>query len=315
MKWKLGNNFYSSRLQIFNPRDLKSDQVQEEIKNHKYHIYLICKRPKLIFLKCDTSNEVYNLSVFYYLNETHDKIEITKKHSKELVVNSVDKGYANITTPQGLFEVRDFLLINSLWYLEKDLIGKTIGEKIPSDLEVMYVGQAFGRKTRKKIDYRISKHEKILDVAYEIMDNCTLDEILIIGVCIESSDIATSFVSLDSKDKKISVQDLLNLQQSAAKRVPEGQEVTLFEASLIAYFRPKYNSEHKDTFPTLDYGTYDEIFKTDFDYVNMTIDTKPIAARIHSEYIKTPLYIHNQDYSLKTEEEKKNLFDCLFEQE
>jgi hypothetical protein len=38
-------------------------------------------------------------------------------------------------------------------------------------LEVVYVGQAFGRKENRTIDYRISNHEKVQEIALDILDS------------------------------------------------------------------------------------------------------------------------------------------------
>ena len=68
MNWKIGLNFYSSRLCIFNPSDLEQSEVQAEIESDKYHIYLICKRKKIHFESSEERDGV-GYTTLFYLND------------------------------------------------------------------------------------------------------------------------------------------------------------------------------------------------------------------------------------------------------
>lgn len=314
MIWKTGLNFYSGKLCIFNPSDLTETSVQNEIESDKYHIYLICKRKKIHF---DNSEEKdgFGYTTLFYLNEKLDKEYIKYKHHlSELKINFVKDGYYNIDMKnyKGIM-IRDFMMINNFAFLENDITGETVKGPLPSDLEVMYIGQAFGRTETKKIDYRLSNHDKIQKIALEILDKNTNEEVLIIGIKVETNDLSTSFVSFSSTTKRPTVENLLELQERATKRITEGQEITVFEASLIKYFQTRYNTEYKETFPSPDFKSYEEIYDTEFDYSAMTIDTRIVAARIFSENQPDRKYIHYTHFPLTTEDEKRTLFEYLIE--
>lgn len=312
MNWKLGLNFYSSRICIFNPGDLEQSEVQAEIESDKYHIYLICKRKKIHF-ESSVEKDRVGYTTLFYLNDKFEKEYLYYKHSlSELKINEVKDGYYNvdINLHKGVL-VRDYLMINNFAFLVDDIVGESVKTPLPSDLEVMYIGQAFGRKETKKIDYRIVNHEKIQKIALDILNKSSNEEVLIIGVKVETNDLSTSIVTINSKTKRPKLESILQLRDKAAKRITEGQEITVFEASLIKYFQTGLNTEYKETFPSPDFKSYKEIYETDFDYSAMTIDTRPVEIRIYSEHVKERRYIHSQHFPLTTESEKKSLFEFL----
>jgi hypothetical protein len=313
MKWNLGLNFYSSEVVLFNPKDLDLDETKNFIKDNKYHIYVVCKRKKLFFESSEVDG-VFCKTTLYYLNDKHEKEYLRYKHPNTLVINGFQDGYYDVNlNGQKNLKIRDFLMISNFCYLEQDIVGNSITDPLPSDLEVLYIGQAFGRTARKTIDYRISNHDKVQKIALDILDKGSNEEVLIIGLKIKNNDIGTSIVTIDSNTKAPTIQDLQDLVTKASKRITEGQEITVFEASLIKYFQPDLNTEYKETFPSPDFTSYEEIFETDFNYSAMTIDTKPIFTRIFSKHITERKYIHSQHFPLTSKSDKETLFEYLYE--
>mgnify|MGYP005864534617 CR=1 FL=1 len=314
MNWKLGLNLYSSKLMLFNPSDLKKNDVKTEIENEKYHIYLICKRKKIHYEKTEIEENI-GYTTLFYLDDNFNKEYLRCSHPLDLLkINGIKNGVFNIDCGEEKnIEVKDQILINSFYVIPDDIEGTTIKKSLPTDLEVMYVGQAFGRKKNKKIDYRIAKHEKIQKIALEILDNSSNEEVLIIGVKIDVNDLSTSIVEFNSQTKKPTLESIFDLRDKASQRITPGQEITIFEASLINYFKPKFNEKYKSKFPSTDFTSIDEIYKTDFDYSAMTLDTKPVRIRVFSDKIKEPKYIHSMHFPLKTKRDKKSFYEYLKE--
>jgi hypothetical protein len=314
MKWTLGLNFFSSNIILFNPSDLDTElSTKQLIESNKYHIYLICKRKKVFFQSCVLDETDFCKTTLYYLNDKHEKEFLYYRHPSELKIISYENGFYNIEFKGEKKEVRDFMMITNFCFIENDLEGTSVTKPLPSDLEVMYVGQAFGRTTVKKIDYRLANHDKIQKIALQILNTGSNEEVLVIGLKVEVRDLGTSIVTVGSKESKVTVESLLALRDKAAQRIPEGQELTVFEASLISYFRPKLNTEYKDTFPEENVVSYKEIYNTSFDYSAMTIDTRPVGVRIYSESITERKYIHSKHFPLTSESDKKSLFEYLYE--
>lgn len=313
MKWNLGLNFYSSELILFNPKDLGLSKTKKRIKDNKFHIYVVCKRKKIFFESCIIEGDFSKITL-YYLNEKHEKEYLYYKHPKAFFINSFEDGYYDVDlNGYKNLRMRDFALISNLCYLESDIVGNSVTASLPSDLEVLYIGQAFGRTSRKTIDYRISNHEKIQKIALEILDKGSNEEVLIIGLKIKNNDIGTSFVRIDSNWRTPTFEDFQEIVKKASQRITEGQEITVFEASLIKFFQPEYNTEYKQTFPSRDFISYDEIFRTDFNYSAVTIDTKPILTRVFSKHISERKYLHYQHFPLTSTSDKETLFEYLYE--
>jgi hypothetical protein len=312
MQWQLGLNFYSSKLVTFNPSDLDKKEVEEEIENDKYHIYMICKRKKLFFESSVPYDDELIVITLYWLDDNHEKQYIKFKKSNDLKINGVENGYYNIDYKETKGQlIKEHLMINNFFFLPNDPIGTSVPQPIFSDLEVMYIGQAFGRTSTKKIDYRLANHDKIQKVALEVLNKGSNEEVIIIGIKVETNDFATSFTTDKTDTADFTLDKMKELQKKAAKRVTEGQEITIFEASLIRFFQPKLNTEYKVSFPSPDFPSYKEIYETDFDYSAVTIDTHPVMARIYSAIVPERKYSHHQHFPLKTKSDKKTLFDFL----
>jgi hypothetical protein len=312
MDWKIGLNFFATKAILFTPNDLDNEELKKEIENDKYHIYLICKRKK-IFFETSYIDGGDTKTILYWLDDKHNKQYLPNISPSAFKINSFNDGIYNIdnNVSQNAL-IRDYDLINLFTFLDKDFFGTSIGEPLPSDLEVMYIGQAFGRTETKKIDYRLENHDKIQKIAIDILNKGSNEEVLVIGIKIEVKDLATSFVTINSNTKAPTVEDLLELQKKATMRIPEAQEITVFEASLIRYFQPKLNTEYKKTFPS-PHISYEEIFNTEFDYSAMEINTRLVLARIFSEFRPERKYHHTQHYPLKTKSDKETLFEFLIE--
>ena len=250
----------------------------------------------------------------YYLNANNDKEYLGFKHSDSILrINSYDDGYYNIDTDKYKnIIIRDYALINNFLFIENDLIGDSVTSPLLSDLEVMYIGQAFGRNESKKIDYRLANHDKVQKIALDIINSGSNEEVLIIGVKLSTNDLTTIFIS-DPGNKKTKLFDINDLHKQVSDRVPEGQEITVFEASLIKYFQTDLNIEYKNTFPSPDFKSYEDIYKTSFNYSSFALDTRPLGVRLFSKKIIDRKYIHAQHFPLSSNSDKRNLIDYIIE--
>jgi len=313
MAWKLGMTMTSDNMLLFNPLDLKEEELVNFIKEKDFHIYLICKRKKLHFERCDTSSTETNTSFFYYLNDTHDKEFVHANHSKEIEILSHKDGFMSLKVNDEIHEDNDYNVVNYLFRLEDDIIGDSIKEPMPSDLEIIYVGQSFGRSGKRHINKRLTNHEKIQEISSKIIRNSTNEEVLIIGLNYNVSDIGTARVTIDVKREDFSVDNLLKLREKARERMRASQEVTLYEAALISFFQPCLNKEYREKFPSLGYSSYEDIYSLDFDYSTAEINSKSIMTRVFSEHKNERKYIHMNQFALDTEGQKKEFFEFLFE--
>jgi hypothetical protein len=187
--------------------------------------------------------------------------------------------------------------------------------KRKSDLEVLYIGQSYGRNKKRQIDKRLTNHEKLQKIALEIIQKGTLEEVLVIGLNYLVKDLATALVTVDTDRSQFSLENLIKLKNNASKRIPESQEVTVYEAALINYFQTELNIEYREKFPSLGYSSYEEIYKTKFDYTSMEINTYDTGKRIFSKNNQDRKYNHIKQFALDSEAQKKDFFDFLFSEQ
>lgn len=249
------------------------------------------------------------------LDEYHNKQWLDVKHpTYQFLEKSDQAGYTTLVTNDVPVEVRNYTVINNLQpYREmtgdKSPYGTLINSIWPSDLEVMYVGQSFGN-----MNTRIAKHEKIKEVALRVINNSSNEEVIVICVDCAANDNVFGIISTESRPD-VSAGWVKRLQKKAAKRVSAQQLVTLYEASLVSYFQPFYNTEYKESFIGRGFTSYDQIYNTDFNYVSATIAMPDeFKTRIWSQHITQPAFIHHDHFPLETQEQKKSLFEFLLDQ-
>ena len=288
----------------------KEEEVKRKIEQGQYHIYMICKRKKLFFESCSKNSSGESEIRFYKINENHDKKHIGYKN-KEIFIHSLSDGYYDVEFKGHRLRVREFLMINNFGFMEKDFIGDSNQMEIASDLEVMYIGQAFGRNENKTIDYRLRNHEKIQKVALDSLNNGLNEEILVIGLTVGESDLSTALVAKDDYNNPPTLESFIKMHESAIKRPSEGQRVTLFEAALIKYFQPDLNIEYKETFPGPDFTSYNEIYEMEFDYVAIGLDTRTVFARVFSKFKSQRKYLHHDYFPLHSTGKHDSLIEFL----
>lgn len=308
MKFQIGLNFYSTAPLLFEPSELDDKKLRDYIAQNKYHIYVVCKRKKMYYHGTEVVEKGCKTTL-YYLDENHDKQFQDYLHSLEEleVLSSADHKF-NVKLNGKELVMPEYCLISYL-----DTIKTDTSNDLPSDLEVLYIGQAFGRTEVKTIDYRISNHEKVQKIALDIIKKGSNEEILVIGLKVLTNDFGTSIAKFGTKNVAPSYDYLKGLVKSAGIRLSEGQEVTVYEASLIKYFKPHLNTEYKETFPSKDFKSYNELFDTDFDYSAMAIDTLPLFLRLYSKELETRKYLHSNHYPLTTKSDKKEFFEYIYE--
>ncbi|WP_342086158.1 hypothetical protein [Dyadobacter sp. OTU695] len=313
MKWDLGLNLYSKKSIIFEPGQLNSPEFRRVIAENKFHIYLVCKRKKIYFKSCERK-EGKNEIVLYYLNDQHEKVNLTFSNQSIYFIDSWSDGQYRITVNDShRILVDDYKLINLLHSYNGDLKSKGENDGLASDLEVLYVGQAFGRNKQRTIDYRLSNHEKVQKIALDILKLGSNEEVIIIGLTVDTSDIKTSFALSDSKTVAPTTENLKQILTKSKNRLSKGQEVTVYEASLIKYFRPNLNIEYKETFPSKDFISYNELYKIAFEYSAMEVNTEEIGVRLYSTQAPARKYQHSQYFPLETDSDKATLFEYLYE--
>ncbi|MDR0941933.1 MAG: hypothetical protein LBM68_06885 [Bacteroidales bacterium] len=280
----------------------------------KLHIYLICKR-KQLFYEDSVLDGNYYKTRFYYLDDNHNKQFIGIIHPLTIKINNYKNGIYDIDWNGTNKQIGDLCmssLVFQCWYANNK---ENLDKHFITDLEVMYIGQCFGRKTNRTIDYRLKHNHTKLK---KISANASNEEIVIVGINIRCSVMSSSqVVSPKSCIKAPTVADLSSLQQQAQKRISAGQEITVCEAALISYFKPNLNIEYKKTFPSKDFKSTKELYNTNFGFSSFAINldddkTNTKGFRLFSQHIQCIKSTHLNSFQLSNTNEIEELFSPLY---
>jgi hypothetical protein len=118
-------------------------------------------------------------------------------------------------------------------------------------------------------------------------------------------------VTFDGRSKSYGTsdeQDLAHMQSVLGTPVTEAQRINYTEAALIRYFRPPYNTEYKNSFPSPAHASYAECYDLDLNAVTVEIDSRQIRCRLWSEAVE-PTWIHLPRFELHSKEERQSMFD------
>lgn len=312
MTWDLGLNFFSEKSILFELSQLESTEFRKTILEGKFHTYIIGKRKKIFLQSCITIEENSEI-VVYYLDDKHEKVFLKYSFNNPVAIDPRPNGkYEIIVNGSEVDCIFDYELINILDHMNSDFSSNKEDIILPSDLEVLYIGQAFGRNKTRAIDSRLSHHEKVQKIALDIVKKGSNEEVLIIGLVANSHDLKTSLVRQSSQTKAPTVEDLEKVLAKSQVRTTESQQITIFEASLIKYFKPTLNTEYKETFPSKGFTSYDELFTIEFDYSALEINMEEMWIRLYSQAVPARKFIHIERFPLRSKSEKETLFEYIF---
>lgn len=125
---------------------------------------------------------------------------------------------------------------------------------------VLYVGQAYGKNgSRQALDRLLKGHEKLQEILAKGPPEGHALYLLLIDA--EPGTTLNTIFNPQAKNHDDTFDRILKGLQKQ-EETSEAEKTTLYEASLIRYFRPPYNKEFKETFPstnmTLLAGCYDK---------------------------------------------------------
>jgi hypothetical protein len=275
-------------------------KISEDVAEH-LHIYLICRRPRIAIVPSEfRADEARRQIVFTAQHgETFERIEVQGPPAfgaADLELQSEwPYGDFTVVEPDG---ERLAWGRSSLWLTREAFGNKHL------NLEVLYVGQAYGTEGRRNAVDRLSKHETLQAIYAEAVRRSPDKEvwIVLLGLAEPYGLILFSPVPGDDPEFAETVTRLTT-------PISEQQRINFTEAALIRYFQPPYNTDYKDTFPSPAHKTYRECYKMDVNSVAFEMETsEPIQTRLYSEAVP-PSWWHIKDFPLHSPAERRSLFD------
>lgn len=280
-------SLFSARWMMLPAHQLSNDG---EFKPHELevakasHIYLICKTPAISFSKESFKYKDGKLagSIKYSIEG-----EIKEK-AFSFDFPLLDGAVAVQLSP---YPFREVHTIDSQGKIVRKLpanlvsmgLGWHVENKELSDLEVLYVGQAYGDGTRTAFN-RLKSHSTLQNILSQIHYDSPEYEIQLLTFEYAPYNIISQ---MDGKDKNAisDYRDLDRFRSIMDNPLTEHQQICLAEAGLIRYFQPKYNVIYKDNFPDGKYKILESCYDLDFSGLVVEIDTEDLYLSLWSPSI------------------------------
>ena len=175
------------------------------------------------------------------------------------------------------------------------------------DLEVLYVGQAYGKEGSRTSADRLKQHETLQGIYAEAIRRSPDQEVWIVVSEFEPLLLG----SIDGRAKEFATtteDDDEHIKTVTSTQITEQQMINFTEAALIKYFQPPYNKIFKDTFPNPAHSTYSECYDIDLNMVCVELQTEELRLRLWSEAVQ-PDWIHFCSFPLHSREERQYMFE------
>ncbi len=177
-------------------------------------------------------------------------------------------------------------------------------EKVTYDFEVLYIGQAFGDDGSRNALDRLKKHETLQKIALQGTPAGYALTLLMLEI-VPANRMITMFNPF-AKDKE-------HGSERIAKGIDflfhatEAERTTLYEASFIRYFQPKYNKEFKNSFPSTNMKVLADCYAKDIAAITAEINFDNLPFRLYSPTVR-PKASHIAHHDLHDNDARKVFF-------
>lgn len=269
------------------------------------HIYLICRRPRVMLEETISVDEHTASGRFAIIRG--DKQEF---HSY-IVPNGLGRANVTLSCP---YPYTHFFI--------KDPRGNVLSEGMTSlfvsqfkgvdsslfNLEVLYVGQAFGKDGERCSPQRLGNHSTLQAIYLDAMQKAPDQEVWIVLCHFDANLVQVT----DPRAHRVERSDEEEHQhiRNIVSKVPvkEELEVNFTEAGLIRYFQPQYNVHFKDLFPSPTHASYRECYDLDINSVSVEIGSDNLLCQLWSP-TAPPQWTHIAKYPLYSSKERRDMLD------
>ena len=142
--------------------------------------------------------------------------------------------------------------------------------------DIQYIGQAYGKSGSRNALDRLRKHETVQKIALQGRPEGHSLQVVMLRV-VPATRMLTMF---NPRAKDISQgDDRIKLGLDKLFNTDEAERTTLYEASLIRHFEPRYNKEFKDSFPSTNLKVLQDCYEKDLSAViaEISFDNMPFV--------------------------------------
>lgn len=286
----------------------------EIAKELPFHIYMICRRPRITFDPASITYGDKTMSARFVVHERTGPVYVpfttgmTVEPEKRPIKCEYPYNEVRILDEKGEL-VLGFHAGHMMSMTGPGLHDP--GQMKHLDLEVLYVGQAYGKEGERTAPDRLKNHETLLAIYAELAASAPEDEIWLALLSFEPPITIMSFDGRQQHTAEVTGNaDLAHMFNMLENPVTERQRVCFAEAALIRHFQPKYNDKFKYNFPNPAHETYSECYDLDLNAVAVEIHFEELRHRLYSP-AKPPRYNIFVEFPLHSTELRQSMFEVV----
>ncbi|HEY0757701.1 MAG TPA: hypothetical protein VGD59_00415 [Acidisarcina sp.] len=287
---------------------LETLAVAQRLSENPCHIYIIARRPRVLFDADAFVVDSDSISGRYLLQEG-----LSLTPYPFTLSNHLGESDLRIKCPYPHTAVTIYSALGErLHHSQASLfVSKSGPEDLQSKLalEVVYVGQAFGTDGVRTAPDRLKSHSTLQAIYSEAISRSPDKEIWLSLWNFESRLFANidgrsqNYLSTDEADDE-HIYDVLSTE------IEEQQQINFTEAALIKYFQPQYNVRFKINFPSQLHRSYLQCYDLDIHSLIVEVNTEHFGASLWSSTV-TPNLHHLITFTFHSSAERRALFDLL----
>jgi hypothetical protein len=292
-------------------QNLDHPQMLELSQDHNFHIYMICRRPRITFDPAFTTVDGRKVTGRFIVHTPQGQLPVPFSETM-----SVDPSERRLESdyPYNQVKILDgngrlivaFHAAHLMSLLRPTLLDPFHSKYV--DLEVLYVGQAYGTDGERKAPDRLKSHETLLAIYAEFAASFPDDEIWLVLLAFDPP---VLILSIDGRTESFGTTEVENdahMLELIDDPIDDRQRICFAEAALIRYFQPIYNDKFKYNFPNPAHGTYSQCYDLDLNAIAVELQSEELHSRIYSHVVE-PQWIHFIEFPLHSRELRKYMFD------
>ncbi len=307
-------NMLCSQPVLIQPHNLGHPSFLEYAVEMPFHIYMICRRPRITFETDSLAYQGRNVMGEFIVHEKGKRVSVPftveMPMDPPLMVFKCDYPHSDVKildeNGRVVIEIHASHLMCNVSAGLHDM-----SQMKHLDLEVLYVGQAYGKDGERTAPDRLKNHETLLEVYQHLSSAAPLDEVWIALLHFEDPFFIISF---DGRDKSTTVtgdEDAAHFNNVIDNPVSERQRICFAEAAIIRHFQPQYNNNFKYNFPNPAHGTYASCYELDLNAVAVEVQFEELFTRMYS-HAQPPVHTSYIKFPLHDTSDRKSMFDFGF---
>jgi len=303
------------------------EELETMKKSKRYHIYSILSTAKISIDKDDINigSKGVSFNLIKHCGEHDEKFEIQEvdilglgfdyqfvkistKYPYQKMKIEVDKTYllqfyeANI---KGKYQMNKSQILeykNISIDSQRLFYNFYTGEKPNNEMQVLYVGQAFGLNGERTALDRLKSHEKLQKILIDCNSKYPHKRIYILLMQMNTQ-IFSGFNGISKEFMRSEEESDKHLNDVMSSLPKEKQIINITEDAIINYFKPEYNTNFVNNFPSVKHKGYSQYYDLDYNSITVELD----MTFDHTPYLQ--LYTDENRLDTLFETIKYNLFN------